>query len=123
MITLGGYNFELGTIKKEPKFGYIDEYREYVMLSGKLRRDVKGKRFTASFAYQYLTNTEISNLMTLIANQKTAGYISAEISVPGGTYTGNVFLTIDDTQIRFGLEAGVPVWYSWTITVVGVDLE
>lgn len=40
MINLGGYDFELGTLSSNPKFGYITEYREYKTVSGKIRRDV-----------------------------------------------------------------------------------
>lgn len=123
MITLGGYDFELGTIKKDPKFGYVDEYREYKMLSGKLRRNIKGKRFMAEFGYQYLTDTEIGYLYGLVAAQKTTGHTAVEISVPGGTYSGNAILSINNSQIRFGVEAGVPVWYDWAVTLTGVDLE
>lgn len=118
MINLGGYDFELGTLASNPKFGYITEYREYKTISGKIRRDVKGKRFQGTFSYGYLTATEISNINSLLDTQKTAGYISAEIETSDGTFTGNVFLTIDDTQVRFS--AGK--WVDWKIIVTGVDL-
>lgn len=118
MINLGGYDFELETLASNPKFGYTTEYREYNTVSGKLRRDVKGKRFSGTFSYAYLTTAEIGYVNALLDAQKTVGYISAEIDTSDGTFTGNVFLTIDDTQVRFS--AGK--WINWKIVVTGVDL-
>ena len=87
-------------------------------MSGKIRRDVKGKRFQGTFSYGYLTATEISNINSLLDTQKTSGYISAEIETADGTFEGDVFLTVDDTQVRFS--AGK--WVDWKIVVTGVDL-
>lgn len=118
MINLGGYDFELGTLASNPKFGYIAEYREYKAVSGKIRRDVKGKRFQGTFSYAYLTDTEIGYVNSLLDAQKISGYISAEIETADGTFTGNVFLTIDDTQVRFSQGK----WLNWKLVVTGVDL-
>ena len=49
MINLGGIDFELETIGKEPQFGFSAEYREFKTISGKIRRDAKGKRFNGVF--------------------------------------------------------------------------
>lgn len=118
MINLGGYDFELSTLSANPKFGYITEYREYKTVSGKLRRDVKGLRFQGTFSYANLTATEIGYINALLASQKTAGYISAELETADGTFSGNVFLTIDDTQIRFSQGK----WLGWKLVLTGVDL-
>lgn len=118
MINLGGYDFELETLASNPKFGYITEYREYKTVSGKIRRDVKGKRFSGTFSYGYLTATEIGYVNALLEAQKTSGYISARIDTADGTFDGNVFLSVDDTQVRFS--AGK--WVDWKIVVTGVDL-
>ena len=118
MINLNGYDFELTTLSSNPNFGYLTEYREYKTVSGKIRRDVKGKRFQGTFSYGYLTATEIGYVNALLDAQKTAGYISAEIETADGTFTGNVFLTIDDTQTRFSQGK----WLNWKLIVTGVDL-
>ena len=76
MINLGGYDFELGTLASNPKFGYITEYREYKTISGKIRRDVKGKRFQGTFSYGYLTATEISKYKFVIRHTKKQPDIS-----------------------------------------------
>jgi len=49
LINLGGYDFELGTLASNPKFGYITEYREYKTVSGKLGVTLRANVFRVRF--------------------------------------------------------------------------
>lgn len=122
MISLGGIDFELATIAPNPEFNYEDEYVERKMLSGKVRRFYKGKRMTLSLSYAYLTDQQISNLYSLLDSQRTNGYIPAIITAPSGTFTGNVHITIDESQKRFALIEGKWVWSYWKVLLEAVDL-
>ena len=122
MIALNGVDFEINTMAANPKFGYVDEFREYPMLSGKIRRDIKGKRFSAEIAYGYLTDLQIASVYDLLDAQKTAGYLTAEITMPGGTFEGNVFLSVNNSQSRYYIKDGVGCWTNWRIILTGVDL-
>lgn len=123
MLNIGGYDLEFQTINREPVFGYVDEYREYKMLSGKVRRDVKGKRFSAEFTYAYLTDTQIGTLLAIQSAYKSAGYVAAEITMPSMNFSGDVHFAIENSQARFHIDdAGVAIWKNWQILLTGVDL-
>lgn len=126
MINLNEYDFELSTLNKDPEIGYKPEFREYKMLSGKIRRDTIGHRFIAKLGYAYLTDTEIGYLVALLQAQKTAGYITAEISTPhAGTFTGPVFLEVNETQKRYAYDSVLAryVWVNWEIILTGTEVE
>lgn len=125
MITLNEYDFELETMNKEPQFGYKPEFREYKMLSGKIRRDTIGHRFVAKIGYAYLTDTQTANLVALLQAQRTDGFITAEISTPHGNFTGPVFLEVNEAQKRFSYDEtlGKHVWTNWEIIITGLEVE
>lgn len=126
MLTLNSYDFELSTLNKDPEIGYKPEFREYKMLSGKIRRDTIGHRFIAKLGYAYLTDTEIGYLVALLQAQKTAGYITAAISTPHeGTFNGTVFMEVNDAQKRFAYDAVAEkyVWVNWEIILTGTEVE
>jgi hypothetical protein len=122
MINLGGIDFELNTLAPNPEFNYQQVYVERTMISGKIRRIYKGKRFTMSIAYGYLTDQQISNLYGLLSSQSQNGFISAAITTPDGSFTGNVMIDIDESQKRFKIVDGKGVWSNWVINLTGVDL-
>lgn len=123
MITLNGINFELPLVANNPHFGYVDEFSETEVISGKIIRDFKGKRFNAQINYNYLTEAQVADIYALLDAQKTTGYISASVTMPGGTtYNGNVFLSVVNSQARFCIKDGVAMWTNWQIILKGVEL-
>jgi hypothetical protein len=122
MINLGGIDFELPTMAPNPTFNYEQVYVERTMISGKLKRIYKGKRFTMSIAYGYLTDQQISNLYGLLNSQSINGFISASITTPDGNFTGNVMIDIDESQKRFTMKDGKGIWTNWVVNLTGVDL-
>lgn len=126
MIKLNEYDFELSTINKDPEFGYKPEFREYKMISGKIRRDTIGHRFVAKIGYAYLTDVEIGYLVALLQAQKTTGSITAEITTPHeGTFTGSVFLEVNESQKRFAYDSVLErwIWLNWEIILTGTEVE
>ena len=117
MLKLGGIDFELSTLNKNAQFGSIVEYIEKKMISGKIRRIEKGKRFSAEFSYAYLTDEQRNVLMHLKNNQP----IYAEISTPDGIFKGEVYLDINDLITRFAFINNKWVWSNYSITLTGVD--
>ena len=122
MINLGGIDFELNTLAPNPTFNYIDEYIERKMLSGKIRRIYKGKRFNCELVFVYLNEQQISNLYGLLNSQQNNGFISATITMPNGSFSGNVNLTIDEGQKRYAYINNKWIWTNWKIIIDGVDL-
>ena len=122
MINLGGIDFELNTLAPNPTFNYIDEYIERKMLSGKIRRIYKGKRFNCELVFGYLNEQQISNLYGLLNSQQKNGFISATITMPNGSFSGNVNLTIDEGQKRYAYINNKWIWTNWKIIIDGVDL-
>lgn len=126
MIKLNEYDFEFATMNKEPEFGYKPEYREYKMISGKIRRDTIGHRFVAKIGYAHLTETQVGYVVALLQAQKTTGYITAEITTPHeGTFTGPVFLEINESQKRFAYDSVLEswIWLNWEIILTGTEVE
>lgn len=123
MINLGGIDFELNTLAPNPEFNYEEEYVERKMISGKLREIYKGKRMTFTATYAYLNSTQISQLYSLLDQQRANGCVSATITTPSGTFEGNVTITIDDTQKRFTYNSSLGwIWSNWVILLTAVDL-
>lgn len=122
MINLGGIDFELNTLAPNPTFNYVDEYIERKMLSGKIRRIYKGKRFNAELTYGYLTEQQISNLYGLLNSQQNNGFINATITMPNDTFNGNINISIDEGQKRYAYINNQWIWTNWKIIIDGVDL-
>lgn len=124
MIKFNNVDFELPTLGKEPQIGYEDEFIEKKMLSGKIRRIYKGKRFYAVFRYAYLTDAQINQLNQILTSQRDTGYISAKISTPFGDFNGNAILTVDKSTTMFkkDKETGKYVWINYSVQLKAVDL-
>lgn len=125
MINLGGIDFELDTLAPNPEFNYQDEFIERKMISGKIRRIYKGKRMTMTLVYGYLTDSQVSNLYSLISSQITNGFISAAITTSNNqTFQGNVNISLDESQKRFKYDSSSSkwIWSNWKVVLTAVDL-
>lgn len=125
MLTINGIDMELPQIGREPTMGYADEYIEKTMISGKIRRIYKGRRFYANFSYGFLTAEQRAIVNSLLAAQRQYGYLSVQISSPYGTYNGQAIIELGQEQTRFKYdeEAQDYVWTNWTLTLKGVDYD
>lgn len=122
MLKINNVDMEFPQMGREPTMGYTDEYVEKTMISGKIRRIYKGRRFSATFSYAYLTSSQRNTLDTLLAAQRQNGYLIAQIDSPFGTYNGQVIMTLDKEQTRFKYDEtlGEYVWVNWQLTLKGV---
>lgn len=122
MLKIENVDLEFPTIGKEPTFGFSDEFIEKTMLSGKIKRIYKGRRFYATFSYGYLLETQRQTIQTLLQTQRQQGYLSAVINTPYGQYTGNVILELNGNQTRFAYSEVLQdyVWTNWTLTLKAV---
>lgn len=125
MLTINGIDMELPQIGREPTMGYADEYVEKTMISGKIRRIYKGRRFYANFSYAFLTAEQRATVNSLLAAQRQNGYLTVQISSPYGTYNGQAIMELGQEQTRFKYdeEAQDYVWTNWTLTLKGVDYD
>lgn len=125
MLTINGIDMELPQIGREPTMGYADEYVEKNMISGKIRRIYKGRRFYANFSYAFLTAEQRATVNSLLAAQRQNGYLTVQISSPFGTYNGQAIIELGQEQTRFKYDetAGDYVWTNWTLTLKGVDYD
>lgn len=123
MLKINNIDMELPQIGKEPKMGYAEEYVEKTMLSGKIRRIYRGKRFYATFSYAYLTSEQRTIIQQLLAAQEQSGYVTIQISSPYGTFSGQAIMELNQQQTRFAYSEvlGDYVWVDWQITVKGVE--
>ena len=122
MLKINNVDMEFPQMGREPTMGYTDEYVEKTMISGKIRRIYKGRRFSATFSYAYLTSSQRYTLDTLLAAQRQNGYLTAQIDSPFGTYNGQVIMTLGKEQTRFKYDEtlGEYVWVNWQLTLKGV---
>lgn len=123
MLTINNIDMELPQMGKEPQMGYAEEYVEITMLSGKIRRIYRGKRFYATFSYAYLTSEQRTIIQQLLAAQEQSGYVTIQISSPYGTFSGQAIMELNQQQTRFAYSEvlGDYVWVDWQITVKGVE--
>lgn len=123
MLKINNIDMELPQIGKEPKMGYAEEYVEKTMLSGKIRRIYRGKRFYATFSYAYLTSEQRTIIQQLLAAQEQNGYVTVQISSPYETFSGQAIMELNQQQTRFAYSEvlGDYVWVDWQITVKGVE--
>lgn len=115
MIKLNGYNLEAFIQSPNPEFGYVDEYVEKKMISGKIRRIYKGKRLNVNISFPYLTSDQIQ----LLYGFKKC---TAIIDTPYGQYNGDVFCEINSLQKRYAYINNAWVWIGYSINLIGVDL-
>lgn len=122
MLKIENVDLEFPTIGKEPTFGFADEFIEKTMLSGKIKRIYKGRRFYATFNYGFLLEEQRQKIETLLQTQRTQGYLTAEINTPYGSYTGEVILELNNNQTRFMYSDVLKdyVWTNWTLTLKAV---
>ena len=125
MLTINGIDMELPQIGREPTMGYADEYVEKTMISGKIRRIYKGRRFYATFSYAFLTAEQRATVNSFLSAQRQNGYLTVQISSPFGTYNGQAIIELGQEQTRFKYdeEAQDYVWTNWTLTLKGVDYD
>lgn len=123
MLTINNIDMELPQMGKEPQMGYAEEYVEKTMLSGKIRRIYRGKRFYATFSYAYLTSEQRTTIQQLLAAQEQSGYVTVQISSPYGTFSGQAIMELNQQQTRFAYSDVLKdyVWVNWQMTVKGVE--
>lgn len=123
MLKINNIDMELPQMGKEPQMGYAEEYVEKTMLSGKIRRTYRGKRFYATFSYAYLTSEQRTIIQQLLAAQEQSGYVTVQISSPYGTFSGQAIMELNQQQTRFAYSDVLNdyVWVDWQITVKGVE--
>lgn len=123
MLTINNIDMELPQMGKEPQMGYAEEYVEKTMLSGKIRRIYRGKRFYATFSYAYLTSEQRTIIQQLLAAQEQSGYVTVQISSPYGTFSGQAIMELNQQQTRFAYSDVLNdyVWVDWQITVKSVE--
>lgn len=125
MLTINGIDMELPQMGREPTMGYADEYIEKNMISGKIRRIYKGRRFYANFSYAFLTAEQRATVNSLLAAQRQTGYLTVQISSPFGSYNGQAIIELGQEQTRFKYDETAQdyVWINWTLTLKGVDYD
>ena len=125
MLIINGVDMELPQIGREPTMGYADEYVEKTMISGKIRRIYKGRRFYATFSYAFLTAEQRATVNSLLSAQRQNGYLTVQISSPYGTYNGQAIIELGQEQTRFKYDETAQdyVWINWTLTLKGVDYD
>lgn len=123
MLKINNIDMELPQMGKEPQMGYAEEYVEKTMLSGKIRRIYRGKRFYATFSYAYLTSEQRTIIQQLLAAQEQSGYVTVQISSPYGTFSGQAIMELNQQQTRFAYSDVLKdyVWVNWQITVKSVE--
>lgn len=125
MIKINNINLEYSQIGKEPTMGYSDEFIEYTMMSGKVKRIYKGKRFYTSITYPYLLDTQRETINSLLQLQRLQGFLPAKIDTPFGVFEGNVILELNNNQSRFTYSQvlGDYVWTNWELSIKAVDYD
>ena len=116
---------DLPQMVRGPTMGYADEYVEKTMISGKIRRIYKGRRFYANFSYAYLTAEQKATLNSLLAAQRQNGYLTVQMSSPFGSYNGQAIIELGQEQTRFKYDETLQdyVWVYWQLTLKGVDYD
>lgn len=125
MLKVENIDIEYPQIGKEPTMGYSDEYIEKTMMSGLIKRIYKGKRFYATFSYPYLLESERATINSLLATQRTQGYLNVVIDTPFGQYSGQAILELGNDQTRFMYSNVLQdyVWTNWSITLKGARYD
>lgn len=125
MLKLNNVDFELPTLCREPSCGYTLEYNEYKMISGRVRRVTKGRRFSATFSFAALTDEQLSSLKAALNAMQADGHIYMEMETGVDTFKGEVLLTMnsEQTRFRYDSEKKQGVWVNWSFTAQSMDLD
>lgn len=125
MLKINNVDLELPQIGKEPTMGYEDEYVEKTMISGRIRRIYKGRRFYANFSYAFLTAEQRNTINTLLAAQQQNGYLNVQIDSPYGSYNGQAVMELNSDQARFCYSDVLQdyVWINWELELKGVAYD
>lgn len=116
-------------VKGSYNAGYVPEYEEKEYVGGIRARFYKGKRFTASWTYAYLSQTERQALLATLGNGKEnlfRAQMPESRSTGTGTVTevfeGNCFLDISPKQSLFMYSDVLNdyVWSNVTVTITAV---
>lgn len=123
MLEIEGVDLELPQMGKEPKMGYADEFIEKTMISGKIRRIYRGKRFYATFSYAFLRPIERDLLEDLLKSQHNKGFLNVEISSPYGDFSGEAILELNNDQTRFKWDEDEQdyVWTNWQLSIKATE--
>ena len=125
MFTINGNDWELPQSGHEPTMGYSDEYIEKTMISGKIRRIYKGRRFYANFYYPFLSDAQMTAFENLFTVQRRDGYLVVAIDSPYGTWRGNVLIDGNNNQRRFTTDPTTRErrWLDWQLSITAVDYD
>lgn len=125
MLMINNIDMELPQMGREPTMGYADEYVEKTMISGKIRRIYRGRRFYANFSYAFLTAEQRATVNSLLAAQRQNGYLTVQISSPFGSYNGQAIIELGQEQTRFKYDETTHdyVWTNWALTLKGVNYD
>lgn len=125
MLTINGQDWELSQIGNEPTIGYEDEYIEKTMISGKIRRIYKGRRFYAKFSYGFLSDSQISSMNDLLATQRVSGYLDVSVDTAYGVFSGQAIVDLSNNQRRWtrDRQTGERLWFDWVIEIKAVDYD
>ena len=123
MLKINNVDCEFEQIGKEPTMGIPPEYVEKTMISGKIRRIYKGRRFYAAFSYAFLTEEQRSIINQLLKSQEQNGYVTVQIDSPFGSFSGQAILDCNQQQTRFGYSEVLDdyVWTNWEMTIKSVE--
>ena len=123
MLQVEGVNIEYPQIGREPQMGYTEEYVEKTMISGKIRRIYRGKRFNATFSYAFLTSEQITTIRQLMSAQRQRGYLDITINSPFGDFSGQAVIDLNSNQTRYkkNPDTGEFVWTNWQLSVIGTE--
>lgn len=133
MFKINGLDWELPQRAKTHSAGYEYEYIEHTMMSGKIRRLYKGKRFHATFSYGFLSNAQVLFIHKILAKQMEDGYCTIEMDYGGMTnytFNGPAIITLNSDQQKFeSYETGtdessniwVSTWINWNLEIESVD--
>ena len=108
-----------------PTSGNADDDVENTIISVKIRRYYKGRRFYANFSYAFLPAEQRATFNSLLAAQRQNGYLTVQISSPFGSYNGQAIIELGQGQTRFAYSdvLGEYVWTNWDLTPKGVDYD
>lgn len=117
MIIINNEDWELPQIGKEPEIGYEYEYITKTVISGKVHRVYRGRRFFANISYAFLDETRAADLLSLVKSD-----VNVSIRTPFDTFSGAAQIEITKMPTRFEKAGVYDTWTEWKISIVGVNL-
>lgn len=123
MLKIENIDLEFPTIGKTPSFGFSDEFVEKTMMSGKIKRIYKGRRFYATFSYGYLLDEQRAIIDELLQTQRVKGALVVKCTTPYGEFDGDAILELNNNQARYLYSDVLKdyVWTNWTLTLKAVS--